>query len=535
VTDQPDPTYDGASSAHDQAEDVPPLPDDPWRRQDARMLLVLPVQQLIRYFPAVIGLVIAGTANSDGEPWWFGLVAVVGSILLGTLRWFSTRYRITPDQLQLRTGLISRNTLTTRVDRVRTVDVTASLLHRVLGLAEVKIGTGTDETKLELDGLSAGHAARLREELIHARNAATAPDPGADPDELDIGAEPGLTPPEPDAEIARLDPAWLKCSLLTSTGLASAAAIFGVGWQIIDKSGANPTDIDAVRQGEDTLQDLGVIAGVSILVVVAVVVVLLLSVVGYVLTYWGYRLTRNQRGGTLQVTRGLFTTRTTTIEERRLRGVEMSETLAMRPARGATLQAITTGLGSEASESARLLPPAPVAVARHVVDAVLTVPGVLSVTLRQHGPAAVRRRWVRAFLGGGMLAAMIVGATFWWQPSLGLLGVIPLALAVPLARDRARSLGHALTPRYLITRSGSLVRTTDVIGRTGVIGVTVRESFFQRRAGLSTVVMATAAGSESYEVLDVPVGDGVVLAAELLPGHLDPLCAVSPPVESAGP
>jgi hypothetical protein len=62
-------------------------------------------------------------------------------------------------------------------------------------------------------------------------------------------------------------------------------------------------------------------------IVVAVLVVTLLSTIGYVLAYWGYRLTRHA-GGTLHVARGLLTTRATSIEERRLRGAEIVDRIA---------------------------------------------------------------------------------------------------------------------------------------------------------------------------------------------------------------
>lgn len=497
-------------------------PDVPWQRQDARMLLIHPVKQLIRFFPAVIGLVIAGTTQSDGEPWWFGLVAIGGAVLLGALSWYATRYRITAEQLQLRTGIFNSNTITTPVDRVRTVDVTASLLHRVLGLAEVKIGTGADETKLALDGLPAARAAALRDDLIHLRHAP--PADGESPE--GTGAYDAPAALDSEVEISRLRPAWIKYALLTGTGIASAAAIFGVGWQIIDRSGVDLSESSVAQQGEDLVRDLGVLVAVGAFVVIGIVLVLALSLLGYVLSYWGYRLTRNPSGGTLQVTRGLFTTRTVTVEERRLRGVQLTETLPMRPAGGAALEAITTGLGTASGESSMLLPPAPVEEARRVTDEVLTVSGMLSTPLRPHGPAATRRRWTRALVSALVLAGIVVGATFWWMPSLGLLAVVPFLAAPWLAHDRAHSLGHALSPRYLLSREGSIMRHTVVLERSGVIGVAMNESFFQRRSGLMTVQIATAAGSGSYEVMDIPSDDGVALAAELLPGHLEPVFEV---------
>jgi putative membrane protein len=93
-------------------------------------------------------------------------------------------------------------------------------------------------------------------------------------------------------------------------------------------------------------------------------------------------------------------------------------------------------------------------------------------------------------------------------------------LSVPLAADRAASLGHALVGNYLVTRGGSLVRRRAVLARAGVIGVNVRSSVFQRRAGLVTLTVTTAAGRQGYRVQDVATAQAVRIADALLPGLL---------------
>ena len=131
------------------------------------MLLIHPVREVGRALPALAGLLIAGSGS--GHEWW-SLLALVLVMALSLLRWFTTRYQITAQQVQLRTGLLRRRTITTPIDRVRTVDVTAHALHRLLGLAKVAIGTGTSDRKREglvLDGLTAQAAGALRAELLH--------------------------------------------------------------------------------------------------------------------------------------------------------------------------------------------------------------------------------------------------------------------------------------------------------------------------------------------------------------------------------
>jgi putative membrane protein len=83
------------------------------------------------------------------------------------------------------------------------------------------------------------------------------------------------------------------------------------------------------------------------------------------------------------------------------------------------------------------------------------------------------------------------------------LAVVLLASAA-VAADRARSLGHRVDGQWLVARSGSLDRRRDCIAAAGVIGWTVRQSVFQRRAGVATLIAATAAGIKGYRVLDVP-------------------------------
>ncbi|MCM3849501.1 PH domain-containing protein [Pseudonocardia sp. DR1-2] len=104
---------------------------------------------------------------------------------------------------------------------------------------------------------------------------------------------------------------------------------------------------------------------------------------------------------------------------------------------------------------------------------------------------------------------MVVGATL-------------VLLAVPLALDRYRALGHRLDERYLVARHGSLLRTTTALRRDGVIGWRVRQSLFQRRAGVLTLEATTAAGGGAVQVLDLDPADAVALMAAVTPDAVAP-------------
>ncbi len=479
--------------------------DEHWQRLDPRMMLVHPVREVVRFLPVLIGVVVAGTAT-DGGRWWQTLGIAI-PIVLGLLRYVTTSFRIASGRVELRRGLLNRHVLSTPLGRVRTVDLTASPTHRLLGLTTVRVGTGTASTDeddaLDLDGLPVARARRLREELLHAL-----------PTEADLADDESQ-----ERVVMRLDPSWVRFAPLTSSGLVIAAGVLGVGSQLLEALGWP----DRLRPGRVVDGATGVPwwLGVPLSLVALAVAVSALSMVGYVVANWGFTLTRSP--GSWHLSRGLLTTRETTLDEERVGGVSLAEPLGLRLTGGARLSAIVTGLDRQQGSSV-LVPPAPVAAVRGTAREVLGQAAPVDVPLTGHGPRARTRRWTRALAPALVLAAGLVllvalaqAPTWLLAPAAGL----PLAAAA-LAADRVRGLGHALTHDHLVASSGSVDRRREVLATDSVIGWTLRATWFQRRAGLTSLVATTAGGRQRVTVLDVPEADAVDLARRATPGLLDP-------------
>jgi putative membrane protein len=496
--------------------DVAPV--DEWRRLDPRMLVIQPVLEIVRAFPALIGLFIAGQGSGHGSQW--SLIATAFVAAAATLRYFTTRFRITPAQIQLQHGLLRRRTTAAPMDRVRTVDVTAHALHRVLGLTRVVIGTGTSDRRgrpaLTLDGLRTADAARLRDELLH--RAPVAPSSVSTVDDA--------TPVRDETELFRLPRSWVRYAPFTLSGAITAAAIAGFAWRLISEAHVNPDRFGPLHALIDHLSAAPLWQDIVEVGAAGLAFIALASTAGYVLAFWNFRLSRH-RGGTLHVTRGLITSRATSIEERRLRGAEISEPLLLRAVGGARTMAITTGLrvgrGAERGGT-MLMPPGPRGEAVRIAAVVVGAAEPFTTPLVGHGPRARQRRYVRAL--GAAVAVVALTGLVWLAAGragwgwLGAAALIPLGVA--LAADRTASLGHAVSGGYLVARRGSLVRRRIVLASDGVIGVNLRSSIFQRRAGLATLTATTAAGRQGYPVPDLAEPDAVVLADTLVPGLLDP-------------
>ncbi|KFU81358.1 putative membrane protein [Amycolatopsis lurida] len=483
-----------------------------WRRLDRRMLLIRPVLDVVKSLPVLIGTVILGRGNG----WeWFGLGVTALTVLVGVSHVLTSRYRIADGQVEWTTGLLLRKHRAIPLDRVRTVDVTSEPKHRLFSLSAVRIGTGrhspaqgANGDQLVLDAVSQAEAHRLRTVLLHRKEITE-------------------TAPPPEQVVAVVDRRWVRYAPFTLSGLAVVGAIFAAVWHFAHQLDIAPENVGPLRDLMDDLANTAVWLIVVVAAVALLVVVSLLSVGGYVLSFWNFKLTRETEG-TLHVRRGLITTRSVSIEEERLRGVEVKEPLPLRIAGGARLTAIVGGLreGKGGDKGGGLLlPPAPVGRVHEVAAEVLRENfDPATVPLNRHPRRALTRRLTRAVGGVLILAAALFGLAWidflpsWmWQVALGL---VPLAALV--GWDRYRNLGHAIVGRYLVSRSGSLARATVAIRREGLTGVVVSRSFFQRRAGLITVTAPIAAGKGGYQVVDVGESAGLAMAEQAAPGLLTP-------------
>ncbi|MGW0517186.1 PH domain-containing protein [Crossiella sp. NPDC003009] len=503
-----------------------------WQRLHKRTVVVAPLSQIASLLGiAFLLLVVRGFSGL--RPWemGIGIAAAVALIVFGVLRWYTTRYRVTATHVELHAGLVFRKERSVARDRLRTVDATADIFHRIFGLSVVKIGTGRQdqgtEDELSLDAIDNAEAERLRALLLRRLPARVASTEALPPVRADgTVADAVVTDPEtgqPERVLSQLDPKWLRYAPFTLFGLIAVGALGAAGAWL-----ARTLDID-VRHlpALEALLNWVRHTPIALVVAAALGVLLVLAVLGslvvYVLSYWNYKLTRRE-DGTLHVAYGLLTLRSVTIEENRVKGVELHEQLLLRQVGAATVKAVATGLGT-GEDSGMLLPPAPVTEAHRVTAEVLEVePAPTQTPLRKHPRAALRRLLLWDFI----VLPLIIGtlAVLAWQdvlptwPWVAALALIPIVLLI--SWDEYRNLGHALTEKYLISRSGSVVRTTVVLQRTGIIGWKIRQSLLQRRAGLLTVGATSATGAGLYEVQYVDQTDGLALAEDAVPELLTP-------------
>ncbi|MEV0589229.1 PH domain-containing protein [Nonomuraea sp. NPDC050310] len=483
-----------------------------WRGLDRRSLAASAVLSFTIVAPAVLVLVRIASANDWGvTPTVLacagaGVLIVLGTLVYDLLRLRTTSWRLTGERLELRSGVAVRQHRSIPRERVRSVDLKADPVRRALGLAVVKVGTGEqaggEHAELTLDPLTRQEAEDLRHALL-----LRAPATGA------AGAAEHERP-----ALAVLDWSWLRYAPLTVWSFIGAALVLGAAYKPLDALGLDEGLAESAWKWVtgDPWRAVPLILAVNVLAGAA-------GAAAVFATSWGrYRLEREP--GRLRLSRGLLTTRSMTLEERRLRGVELAEPLLLRLGGGARVKVVTTGLRKreekEADDVSVLTPPMPLAGALELAGQVSG--SALPARLHGRPKAALHRRLRLGVVETVVLAGVAGLLDLWWLPAwIWLLPLVNLPIALLYARAEYRALGHALGERHLVSRQGVAARRTVALERRGIIGWRIKESYFQRRLGLITLTATTAAGPGHYDVPDLDGSAGLDLAARTVPGLLD--------------
>ncbi|BCB84320.1 PH domain-containing protein [Phytohabitans suffuscus] len=484
-----------------------------WQRLDRRTLWLTAIYLL--GLVVVAGVPTALLLLQGGVAAWLvslvvgggGLVLVTHGVLIDYVRWWYTEYRITAERVERRFTFVFRTHKSVPRERVRTVDINATIVHRLLGLASVRIGTGQQDmfgkVSITFDPLAREVGEALRAELPHKE---------------DEG---------PEVELARLDRRWIRYAPVAITTPALGAGAFGLVMQLSEWFNVQVAVVDLIR---DLFRELPLIPLLGVIVAIGLVLGAIGSLGLWVELWWDFRLSR--QSGNLLVRRGLLTRRSLTLEERRLRGVEVVEPLGARLAGGARLDAVASGftvsIDERRNDPRTLLPVAPRRLAHRVAAEILREPVVPTeaAALTPHPPAARRRRllWAVGAAVGFALVLAVLGLLL-VEALLHLAWISAVVLtpaAVWIALDAYRALGHGINGEYLVARRGSVRRSTVALRRDGIIGWVVTSSPLQRRAGLVTLTATTAANHGGYRIPDAGEAQALALADAAVPDLVAP-------------
>jgi putative membrane protein len=239
-------------------------------------------------FPLVA--VLYGARNTDlGLPLIIGAVLLI-SLLFRWISWLRFRFHLDDDDIRIESGLLNRTVRSIPYDRIQDVSIEEKPLARIMGLGEVKFETGGgDGEDATLSFVTMERAAALRE-TIRARKTETVAEVAND----GIMRE---TPP-----IFALDNQRLLTLGFYSFSLVIFAILGGLAQQFdfllpfgFDDF-ADWADIAEERVVNETIGIGAGLAGAAIALVLLIAIGVITGIVRTILTEYGFRLDRTERG-----------------------------------------------------------------------------------------------------------------------------------------------------------------------------------------------------------------------------------------------
>jgi putative membrane protein len=286
----------------------------------------------LRMFALPLLVLLLGGSRKDGDD--IGdLIGLAGAGVLAVVavwQYFTYRYGFLESALVIRSGLLQRNVRLIPFDRVQNVTLHQNLLHRLVGVAEVRLesagGMGNAEAQMQVLKLEQANAleALVREGANRAR-AAQATDAGGDATRDDA---PVLWLALPTRELVRL-------GLISNRGMLVVAAGFAYLTQAGDvftkrlSNGIESMGREGIALAEAWHLGPVAYAGLAFALLVAMVAaVRLLSVALAILQFHDFRLHAGERE--LRVERGLISRVRSHLPKRRIQAYSLRETLLHR-------------------------------------------------------------------------------------------------------------------------------------------------------------------------------------------------------------
>jgi putative membrane protein len=464
--------------------------------------LSIPFRVVTRGISLAWPLLIGGVAFSGGDPvLTAGFVVLAILALAALVGWEVAYYRrfdyeLTPESLDIRSGVFSRREREIPLRRVQNVDVTRSFVARLLGLAKIGVETaGGGSTEASLRFVSREEADRLQTE-VRERRAKLRKREAEDSESADEQAD------EPGEAATEAAPEEETLFELSQRDLA-LYGVLSFDPRLLSGVAALVPFLAPALDGTGGIQSLGwtVLGAIAVL---GGLVLWAVSAAARMVRFYGFRLRRV--GDDLRYERGLFQRRDGTIPLSKLQTVAVEENILMRRYDFASLAVETAGYSPGSSPSGGSEAAIPIAPRADVLDLAQTLEPFDDFDLSRP-PERARKRYVRRYLlvgvlaiAAGYLVSRFVVAFPWYA-------LVPLlALAWPAARRAHANRGYDLGTSHAVTQKGFWRRSTRIVPYERVQTVIRRQTVFQRRWDLASVVVDTA-GSRSISTSDATAVD----------------------------
>jgi putative membrane protein len=406
------------------------------------------------------------------------------------LNYFYFDYSITEQEVVIRSGILSKKERHIKIERIQNVTITQNFLHKLMRIAKVQLETAGDSTtEGNLDSVSIADSERIREIIRnHQHEKSTTTKVEVDGEvTVDIQEE------EEEENVIFSMSLWdtIKYGavrfrpivLVASAWIFSMVSQFNPNWteelEVILESGYK----EYIKQLDVFMLVVYAIAGVFLVLLFSWIIDILLTVN----TYHKFKLVSEK--GKLLTSQGLFSSQKRAIPLKKLQMMVIKSNPITRKLNFYRLDLQTAGFGGGDGTKAKSETAIPFAKFSQVKEIINKIRAVeLPEVFTKVSPKSIRRAVVKYLLFSIPFgfALYFTFDSFWI-----LLVLLPIIGFAAYIRYQYR--GYHVENNQIIVKQGFWFQKISIIPIEKIQTLHKRSSYFQRRLGLATVEIDTAA------------------------------------------
>jgi putative membrane protein len=420
------------------------------------------------------------------------------------------RYWITPQQMVIESGVFTRKHRSIPIERIQNIEIRQSLLPRMFGTARVQIETaGSKGAEGTLEFVSLAEAHSIRHVVRQYQRGIVSPAPAPTGEAVATEGAPEDTPESTAIPLISLPLYRVLMSGMMRFSLLYILLIFsGIHYLNLEPDemlewftrGRFQPVSDAIATSPWTVAVLTV--------AFAALFSWLMGIFVNLNRYFRFRLALE--GDKLYRRHGLMTVTEGTIPLKKVQAIIFRANPLMRHLGYCGLEVQTMGLDADERGNQAAVPFARVEEVLAVTPAIrdFTLPD----TFLRVSPLMIRRTAIRYSV---LLALLVLPFAYFWSVAYWGFALWPVLLV--LAWLQYRNHGYRFDGRYLFVRRGVIRHVTWVLPIDRFQVLYASASIFQRRLGLSSVLVDTAGASTLFspEISDLREEDALALLDDL--------------------
>lgn len=429
------------------------------------------------------------------------------------LNYFYFDYTITDQEVVIKSGVLSKKERHIKLERIQNVTITQNFLHKLMRIAKVQLETAGDATtEGNLDSVSIKDSERIREIIrnhLNEKSTTEISEDGVNTDDIPIDNE--------EENVIFSMTLWdtIKYGavrfrpivLVASAWIFSMVSQFNPNWtdelEVILESGYK----EYIKQLDIFTLVVYAVAGVLLVLLFSWIIDILLTLN----TYYKFKLVSDK--GKLLTSQGLFSSQKAAIPLKKLQMMVIRSNPITRKLNFYRLDLQTAGFGGGDGTKAKSETAIPFAKLTQVKDIISKIRNVeIPEVFTKVSPKTIRRAVVKYLV---FSIPFGVGLYFAFDSFWVLLILVPIIGFGAFIRYQYR--GYHVEDNQIIVKQGFWFQKISIIPIEKIQTLHKRSSYFQRRLGLATVEIDTAAtvyGNDA-SIIDIDIDVATEIFEEL--------------------